>query len=79
MITQDDIDAFADEPIARPTKIRADVAQYYMRQAFEEGFRAAYHGHIRPTKDMWFHHWLASQTRGVLVANGLITGKEGYK
>lgn len=58
-------------------KIDAHLAQYFMRQAFEEGFRAAYHGRV--SKEAWFPHWLNSQTRATLVANGLITGQEGYK
>lgn len=78
MITQDDIDAF-DERVSpvKPTKVNAGIAQYLMRQAFEEGFRAVYGD--TATKEAWFPHWLASQTRAMLIANGLITGKEGYK
>lgn len=58
------------------SKIDAGVAQYFMRQAFEEGYRAANGGDgrskINPDKGQWFDHWVTSQTRAVLVANGLI-------
>ena len=68
---------------AKIRKIDAEIAQYYMRQAFEEGYRAATTNAeksiIDPKKGKWFDHWLTSQTRAVLVENGLITGLEGYK
>jgi hypothetical protein len=61
----------------RVSKIDAQLAQYYMRQAFEEGYRAADQSSV--TKEDWFPHWCNSQTRDVLLRNGLITGLEGYK
>ena len=76
MISGDDIETMAPPKIR---KVSADIAQYYMRQAFEEGFRAAYQGQAKPTKNVWFPHWLNSRTRQTLVENRLITGNEGYK
>lgn len=64
------------------TKIDAGVAQYLMRQAFEEGYRAAGGSGVssaNPDKGKWFDHWLTSKTRAMLVANGIIDGTEGYK
>lgn len=66
----------------RTTKVDAEVAQYFMRQAFEEGFRAAGgsgRSKLDPGKGKWFDHWVQSQTRAVLVANGLISEKVTYK
>lgn len=54
----------------RTTKIDAQIAQYFMRQAFEEGYRAARGPNV--TKDDWFPWWVKSQTRAALVANGII-------
>ena len=67
---------------AKIRKVSADIAQYYIRQAFNEGYNAAHprgQSSIDPKKGKWFDHWLQSQTRRVLVENGLITGLEGYK
>jgi hypothetical protein len=77
MINETDIEAMLPDVPPKVRKVNADIAQYYMRQAFEEGYRAAHGGKV--TKADWFPHWLKSQTRAVLVANGLITGLEGYK
>ncbi len=63
-------------------KVNVDIAQYLMRQAFEEGYRSAGgvgKSSINPVKGKWFDHWISSQTRAVLVANGIIDGTEGYK
>lgn len=77
MINETDIEAFQPEVPVKVRKVNADIAQYYMRQGFEEGFRAASSGPVK--KADWFPHWLKSQTRAVLVANGLITNKDWYK
>lgn len=65
------------------TKVDVNVAQYLMRQAFEEGFRAAGGSrgvsNINPDKGAWFDKWITSKTRAMLVANGVISGQEGYK
>ena len=79
MISGDDIEAMAPPKIR---KVSADIAQYYIRQAYNEGYNAANprgQSSIYPNKGKWFDHWMQSQTRKVLVHNGLITGNEGYK
>lgn len=67
----------------KPTKIDINAAQYYMRQAFEEGFRAAGGNRgqsvISPERGKWFDSWVVSKTRATLVSNGAIDGTEGYK
>lgn len=64
-------------------KINVEIAQYLMRQAFEEGFRLADNDRgqssINPQKGKWFDYWLSSQTRATLVANGVISGKEDFR
>lgn len=69
--------------MSKITKIDIDLAQYYMRQGFEEGFRAANgdrgHSTINPEKGQWFDHWLLSKTRAMLVANGVISGKDKWR
>ena len=83
MISADDINAMAPGLPVKPSKVSAEIAQYYMRQAFEEGFRMARpsgeRSNVDPKKGEWFDHWLGSRTRAELVQNGLITGFEGYK
>lgn len=57
--------------------------QWEVRAAFEAGWIAsgADRGQSRfdPKKGKWFDHWIMSQSRALLVANGLMTGDEGYK
>lgn len=65
------------------TKIDIDLAQYYIRQGFEEGFLAASgnrgQSKVTPEKGTWFDHWLLSRTRAMLVANGVISGKDKWR
>lgn len=87
MISGDDIEAMRehDEPKThgRITKIDVGIAQYLMRQAYEEGFRSAGGGRgvskINPNKGAWFDGWVVSQTRAMLVANGIIDQEVTYK
>lgn len=68
--------------LMRTTKVNTEVAQYLMRQSFEEGFRAAGgsgKSRLNPSKGKWFDYWVQSKTRAMLIANGVITGQEGYK
>jgi len=57
--------------------------QWEVRQAFENGYRAAKQDRgqskMNPEKGEWFDHWIISKSRAFLLANGLITGDEGYK
>ena len=79
MISGDDIEAMAPPKIR---KVSADITQYYIRQAYNEGYNAANprgQSSIDPKKGKWFDHWMVSRTRQTLVENGLITGREGYK
>lgn len=67
----------------RVKKINVDIAQYLIRQAFEEGFRYADsergQSKSNPEKGKWFDAWVISQTRAMLVANGVIDKEVGYK
>ena len=64
-------------------KINVEIAQFFMRQAFEEGFRAA--GGLRgisrtnPNKGRWFDSWMKSKTRSMLVENGVISGDDAWR
>jgi hypothetical protein len=85
MISQDDIDAMA-EPQNRDFYMTDPVCkrlQWEVRSAFERGYRAAGMSNgqsaINPNKGKWFDHWMNSKSRAFLVANGLMTGDEGYK
>jgi hypothetical protein len=51
--------------------------QYFMRLAFEEGYRA---GNIGLTQhNEWRADWMNSTGRRFLLENGLISGKDDYK
>ena len=51
--------------------------QYFMRMAFEEGYRA---GNIGITQENeWRTDWMNSTGRRFLLENGLISGKDDYK
>jgi hypothetical protein len=81
LISGDDIEAMKPDNL-KIRKVSADVAQYYIRQAFNEGYNAANgrgQSQIDPKKGKWFDHWMTSRTRQTLIENGLITGLEGYK
>lgn len=77
MITQDDIDAMADDqPKSRDYYLHDPIfqrMQWEVRRAYESGYRAAGGG------KEWRDHWMQSDSRKFLVANGLMTGNEGYK
>lgn len=47
--------------------------QWQARNSFEEAYRMAGGG------DEWRDAWLQSKGRARLIANGVITGQEGYK
>ena len=51
--------------------------QYYMRMAFEEGYRAGNIGVTQPNE--WRVDWLKSAPRKWLVDNGLISGKDAWR
>ena len=51
--------------------------QYYMRLAFEEGYRAGNIGITKPNE--WRADWVNSTGRRFLLENGLISGKDAYK
>ena len=51
--------------------------QYYMRMAFEEGYRAGNIGVTEPNE--WRGDWMKSTGRRFLLENGLISGLDGYK
>lgn len=51
--------------------------QYFMRMAFEEGYRAGNIG-ITQTNE-WRADWMNSTGRMFLLENGLISGKDDYK
>jgi hypothetical protein len=50
--------------------------QYYVRLAFEEGYRAAKPATV---KNEWRPDWFNSIARKFLLDNGLISGNEDYK
>lgn len=50
--------------------------QYYMRVAFEEGYRA---GKPSTQPKEWINDWINSTGRSFLLENGLISGKDDYK
>lgn len=64
-------------------KIDVEHAQYFMRQSYEEGFRAAggssERSEMNPRKGKWFDFWLNSKTRKTLVDNGIISGEETWR
>jgi len=84
LISQDDIDAFTDDPKQQymndPVFQRL---QWEVRAAFEAGYTAAggdrRQSVNRPEKGKWFDEWLVSKSRAFLVANGLMAGDEGWK
>jgi hypothetical protein len=84
LISQDDIDAFTEEPkqqyLNDPVFQRL---QWEVHAAFEAGYTAAGGDRgqsvNRPEKGKWFDHWITSKSRAFLVANGLMTGDEPYK
>jgi hypothetical protein len=51
--------------------------QYFMRLAFEEGYRAGNIGVTTPNE--WRNDWMNSTGRRFLLENGLISGKDDYK
>ena len=51
--------------------------QYYMRMAFEEGYRAGNIGVTQPNE--WREDWLKSAPRKWLVDNGLISGNDAWR
>lgn len=66
----------------RLSKVNVNIAQYFMRQSFEEGFRSAGGSGIsetNPNKGKWFDYWMTSQTREILVANGVISGDDNWR
>ena len=69
-------DVVVKPPIDYATDPVFQQFQFYMRLAFEEGYRA---GDPDTVRNEWRHHWKQSQGRAFLVDNGLITGDEGYK
>ena len=84
MITQDDIEAM--KPQSRGFYAADPVfqrLQWEVRAAFEDGYTAAGgergQSSINPQKGKWFDHWFTSRSREFLMANGLMTGEEGYK
>lgn len=64
-------------------KVNIDIAQFLMRQAFEEGYKAA--GGLpgrsvaNSEKGKWFDFWIVSKTRAILVSNGVISGKDTWR
>lgn len=67
----------------KTTKVSTDVVQWAVRSAFEEGYLMA-NGErgvssINPEKGKWFDYWCASKARAILVSNGIISGKDGFR
>lgn len=60
---------YADDPVFQKV-------QYYVRLAFEEGYRSA---NPSTKSNEWRNAWINSTGRKFLLDNGLITGEEGYK
>ena len=93
MITQDDIDAMANDtqgevkPKAMPREFYLsdpiyNRMQWEIRRAFELGFSAngpRGQSIVDPKKGAWFDAWLMSPSRQFLIANNMMTGDEGYK
>jgi hypothetical protein len=69
-------DVVVKPPINYATDPVFQQFQYYVRLAFEEGYRAGKPDTIR---NEWRDNWQPSKCRAFLVENGLITGNEGYK
>ena len=82
MITQDDIDAMASPPV-RMTKVNVQVMQWAVRNAYEEGYRAAGGDRgasdMNPEKGKWFDLWVNSRARKLLIQNGIISGMEDFR
>ena len=80
MISGDDIDAMREQPLDNGIDYLHDPVfqqvQYYVRLAFEEGYRAVM-PHAPP--HAWKLDWRNSIARKFLLDNGMITGNEGYK
>lgn len=65
------------QPIDYATDPVFQQFQYYMRMAFEEGYRA---GNIGVTQsNEWREDWLKSAPRKWLVDNGFISGKDAWR
>ena len=69
-------DVVVKPPIDYATDPVFQQFQYYVRLAFEEGYRA---GKPDTVRNEWRGAWIHSQGRDFLVDNGLITDNEGYK
>jgi hypothetical protein len=69
-------DVVVKSPIDYATDPIFQQVQYYVRLAFEEGYRAAKPATV---KNEWKPDWFNSTGRNFLLDNGLITGNEGYK
>lgn len=67
----------------KTSKVNAQLVAYYVRQAFEEGYRSngGCNGKSTesPSKGKWFDHWLNCDARQVLVENGLINQEDDYR
>ena len=82
MITQEDIDRVASGP-SNPVKVSTEFTQWAIRNAFEEGYRAAKNERgmsvFNPNKGKWFDAWVTSKARAMLVTAGVINSEVTYK
>ena len=69
-------DVVVKPPIDYATDLVFQQFQFYMRLAFEEGYRA---GKPDTVRNEWRDYWQRATARKFLLDNGLITGNEGYK
>lgn len=67
----------------KTTKVSTDIVQWAVRNAFEEGYRAAVGDRgvsiINAEKGKWFDAWARSKSREMLVLNGIIDEEVTYK
>lgn len=84
-LTEEDVHRIMDERIAQSQgpQINPETVQWLVRSAFEEAWRLAGGDPISSQHDEpavgWRAAWLNSQSRDVLVRNGMISGGDSYK
>ena len=81
-LTEDDVRRIIAEHSAN-RGIQPETVQWLVRSAYEEGWRSgggdpSTSHHAGPATG-WRKAWLESSARGILVRNGMISGKDSYK